>query len=461
MRRRAPGLRALAALALVCSATGSERVLAARPGAPGAFGSEAFLDAFRLSHARAWVEDERVAAGRCAAHAARLREGPRVRAAGAPLPVNVSWQALLPDVKYQGPCGVCWAFVTTSLLEFRLSKDLGVAPVSLSEQNLIDCNRLGVNEGCAGGNFYSALSGNRATFLGAERYPFFFSVAVQEQRHALSPSERGAFCAEQYGQAQVSALANPERPEAFLKWVDPLTEDNLKEIVATQGVVAVAISGYNRGFMSYSGGVLAPAACNTGEVDHAALIVGYGTTAGGQDYWLVRNSWSSLWGEQGHIRIARNVDRELYPLGACQLLYQANYLAPGSLRCAAFGGNAAACAALDNPRFCSAEEGCRNASYYADMFRADRERFFSGGSPSLSSAPPGGISAGAVVGIVAGLLLVLGLLALVAYRAKRDRLSDFFSGVSAAAAGPGGAVGDALGPVLEQPDGGDAEAPPP
>jgi hypothetical protein len=33
--------------------------------------------------------------------------------------------------------------------------------------------------------------------------------------------------------------------------------------------------------------------------------VGYGTAADGTDYWIVRNSWSQLWGEGGYVKIAR------------------------------------------------------------------------------------------------------------------------------------------------------------
>ena len=33
-------------------------------------------------------------------------------------------------------------------------------------------------------------------------------------------------------------------------------------------------------------------------------LVGYGTESG-EDYWLVRNSWTTLWGEAGYIKLAR------------------------------------------------------------------------------------------------------------------------------------------------------------
>ena len=42
-------------------------------------------------------------------------------------------------------------------------------------------------------------------------------------------------------------------------------------------------------------------------LDHAALAVGYGTEKG-VPYWLVKNSWSKIWGDQGYIKIAQKND---------------------------------------------------------------------------------------------------------------------------------------------------------
>ena len=51
-------------------------------------------------------------------------------------------------------------------------------------------------------------------------------------------------------------------------------------------------------------GVYAPSGCGTSyqALDHAVLVVGYGTATTGQAYWIVKNSWTTYWGAGGKFR---------------------------------------------------------------------------------------------------------------------------------------------------------------
>ena len=73
----------------------------------------------------------------------------------------------------------------------------------------------------------------------------------------------------------------------------------LKAAVARQPI-AIAIQANQLAFQLYSGGVLTEK-CGT-QLDHGVLIAGYGTE-NYTDYWLIKNSWGSHWGETGYIKI--------------------------------------------------------------------------------------------------------------------------------------------------------------
>ena len=86
-------------------------------------------------------------------------------------------------------------------------------------------------------------------------------------------------------------------------------ESALQATAAAVGPISVAIDASHVSFQNYQSGVYVEAACSSTQLDHAVLLVGYGTdAASGIDYWLVKNSWGGGWGEQGYIRMARNQD---------------------------------------------------------------------------------------------------------------------------------------------------------
>jgi len=69
--------------------------------------------------------------------------------------------------------------------------------------------------------------------------------------------------------------------------------------------VSVAIDASQPIFNSYTSGIITDAtACGT-SIDHAVVAVGYGTESG-VNYFLVRNSWGTSWGNQGFVMIGQS-----------------------------------------------------------------------------------------------------------------------------------------------------------
>ncbi|XP_006001245.1 cathepsin S [Latimeria chalumnae] len=203
------------------------------------------------------------------------------------LPESVDWRqkGCVTPVKNQGSCGSCWAFSSAAALEGQLKIKTGKL-VSLSPQNLVDCSsteRYG-NKGCNGGYieraFQYVIDNNGID--SDKSYPYEFV----EHACRYKISGRAANCS--------SFHRLPYGDEAALQ-----------AAVAKIGPVSVGIDGERPTFLHYSGGIYDDASCNSWNVNHAVLVVGYGAE-NGQQYWLIKNSWGPYWGENGYVRIARN-----------------------------------------------------------------------------------------------------------------------------------------------------------
>merc|ERR1712002_590619 len=202
-----------------------------------------------------------------------------------PVPNSVDWrsQGLVTPVKNQGQCGSCYSFSATGALEGAVKKAKGSLP-NLSEQQYVDCSGRYGNYGCQGGWYmaawkYLADAGGSAC---ESNYPY---VA------------RKGWCRWQTSMkcATVSSYHD----------TSPGSESDLTAALAQVGPVSVAIDATRSGFRSYRSGVFYDPYCSSSALDHAVLAVGYGSE-GGMDYYLVKNSWGTWWGDQGYIKMARN-----------------------------------------------------------------------------------------------------------------------------------------------------------
>ncbi|KAM6463645.1 procathepsin L-like [Liasis olivaceus] len=205
--------------------------------------------------------------------------------ASSEIPKYVDWRpsGYVTPVKDQGDCGSCWAFSATGALEglhFKETKTL----VSLSEQNLVDCSWKQGNEGCNGGYMnwaFNYVRDNKGINL-EHTYPY----EAEDGPCRFNPQDRVMMCA---------GLVN----------ITKHSERALEEAVARIGPVSVAVDASD--FMFYKSGIFFRKGCGK-FLNHGMLAVGYGSIRKNKKmnkYWILKNSWSETWGENGYMRLAR------------------------------------------------------------------------------------------------------------------------------------------------------------
>jgi len=93
---------------------------------------------------------------------------------------------------------------------------------------------------------------------------------------------------------------------------DNVDEAAMLEQLIQAGPYAISIDATSSEMKSYKAGVANPAGCKSGignnRLNHAVLLVGFGSE-NGQDYWKIKNSWGSTWGENGYYRIVRGSNK--------------------------------------------------------------------------------------------------------------------------------------------------------
>ncbi|KAF6262807.1 hypothetical protein COO60DRAFT_573038 [Scenedesmus sp. NREL 46B-D3] len=276
-----------------------------------------FIDSYNTQHASShqlelnefadmsWQDFARTRLGFDATQQATSRQNrgrTPFRHANANPPAAIDWRdhGAVTGVKNQGACGSCWAFSATGAVEGINQIKTGEL-VSLSEQQLVDCDTVTGNAGCGGGLMdwafeYIKKNGGIDT---EEDWGYYSGWGFGTWCNRRKLADRHAVTIDGYEDV-------PKNDEYALKQA------------ISQQPVAVGICA-SPAMQFYRGGVI-DTCCS--ELNHGVLAVGYGTDeATGHPYYLIKNSWGGSWGEQGFFRLKYGTSKE----GLCGIATTASY----------------------------------------------------------------------------------------------------------------------------------------
>lgn len=202
------------------------------------------------------------------------------------LPEDWDWniRGAVTPVKDQAICGSCWSFGTTGTLEGAYFVKTGKL-LKLSQQQMIDCSWQYGNNGCDGGEDFRA-------------YKYIMSaggIATQEDYGAYMGIDGKCHDRMVKKSVKISGFYNVTKNDV----------EALKHALKTYGPVTVAIDASRPTFTFYSHGAYYDDKCKNGDdnLDHQVLVVGY-TKIDGKFVWIVKNSWSTYWGDNGYIMMS-------------------------------------------------------------------------------------------------------------------------------------------------------------
>jgi len=186
----------------------------------------------------------------------------------------------VPPPRQQGHCGSCYAIAVTDMLTTRsrlAEQDNNLERFSANA--LLECSDY--TQGCGSG------------------FPFL-AAKWAEDVGVVVESAAGQGCS-------LAGARGPARRAANARYVEPAA---LADEVERGPVVVSFIAPPS--LHRYIGGIYEPEPSEdlTGEVTHAALLVGAGV-ADGEQYWVVQNSWGPDWGEHGRFRVLASTARTM------------------------------------------------------------------------------------------------------------------------------------------------------
>jgi len=206
------------------------------------------------------------------------------------VPTQFDWRdkGAVTKVYDQAQCGSCWAFSATEAIESQWFL-AGNTLVSLSPQQIVDCDKGRGDEGCNGGDTPTA-------------YEYVISAGGMETMKEYPYTAEDDKCS-----FQSANIAAKIRSWTYI--TKDKNETEMQQGLLEKGPLSICVDA--EPWQYYVGGVVS-SFCGT-DLDHCVLITGYddayvdwvGQTV---KIWKIRNSWGSDWGESGYIYVERGYD---------------------------------------------------------------------------------------------------------------------------------------------------------
>eukprot|EP00037_Helgoeca_nana_P008242 m.73490 g.73490 ORF g.73490 m.73490 type:complete len:431 (+) comp18812_c0_seq2:2082-3374(+) len=232
--------------------------------------------------------------------------------------------SVVTPIVNQGHCGACWAFSAVASIETAWlmagNEPVGGGAGSLSVQRVLDCVYPFISNRTTGYPDSPPQCSGGGLVEEALEYGLNYGVPAA----ATDTYKCGNGCADgKIGCSPPFPVARPNTSTPPAKnsksWITQCCgrardfmcghSPNMRAIMratATYGLLAINVNAHN--WVGYTSGIIRNH-CDPTQMNHAVILAGYGTDiVDGTpiDYWLIRNSWGTEWGEQGYGRLYRD-----------------------------------------------------------------------------------------------------------------------------------------------------------
>lgn len=208
------------------------------------------------------------------------------------------WPGCAAEIRNQAKCGSCWAFGCVEALSDRFC--IAGKNISISALDLVTCDNS--DNGCFGGFPMNAWEYARDYGLvDTPCRPYTIPTCAPEDQPCLN-FVNTPVCNR--------TCSNDEDYENSLHYADRVygvssNADDIAQEIMNNGPVEAAFTVY-ADFVHYKSGVYSHQS-GSALGGHAVKIIGWGVE-NGQDYWMVANSWTTTWGDNGFFKIAKGND---------------------------------------------------------------------------------------------------------------------------------------------------------